>query len=197
MLKNKIVTLPFALIVAFSSKAQTLKLDAIIDSITVSHPVVKMYNNEIRSMDETAKGTRSWMPPEFSTGFWMVPYNPNLWKKNDMGATGMGQYMVGGQQMFPNKGKQNADAVYMQAMSAVEKEKKNAYDQISKGYEDNFVWNCENQGVKRPFRILQKVTITYIILIYITNINIIYIREEKLLTQKIFYRLRIPTLCIR
>jgi len=38
-----------------------------------------------------------------------------------------------------------------------EKEKKNAYDQISKGYEDNFVWNVENQGVKRPFRIMQKV----------------------------------------
>ena len=126
MLKNKIVTLPFALIVAFSSKAQTLKLDAIIDSITVSHPVLKMYNNEIRSMDETAKGARSWMPPEFSTGFWMVPYNPNLWKKNDMGATGMGQYMIGGQQMIPNRKKLDADEAYMKAMSSVEKEKKNA-----------------------------------------------------------------------
>ena len=45
-----------------------------------------------------------------------------------------------------------------------EKEKKNAYDQISKGYEDNFVWNCENQGVKRPFRILQKVIINKILI---------------------------------
>ena len=116
----------FALTVAFSSKAQTLKLDAIIDSITASHPVVKMYDNEIRSMDEAAKGAKSWMPPEFSTGFWMVPYNPSLWKKGDMGATGMGQYMIGGQQMFPNKKKQNADAAYMEAMSSVEKEKKNA-----------------------------------------------------------------------
>ncbi len=106
--------------------AQTLKLDAIIDSITASHPVVKMYNNEIRSMDEAAKGARSWMPPEISTGLWMVPYNPGLWKKDDMGATGMGQYMLGGQQMIPNKRKQNADAAYMEAMSSVEKEKKNA-----------------------------------------------------------------------
>lgn len=116
----------FALTVAFSSEAQTLKLDAVIDSITAFHPVVKMYNNEIRSMDEAAKGAKSWMPPEFSTGFWMVPYNPNLWKKDDMGATGMGQYMIGGQQMIPNRKKQNADAAYMQAMSSVEKEKKNA-----------------------------------------------------------------------
>jgi len=106
--------------------AQVLKLNAVLDSISAFHPVIKMYNNEIRSMDEAAKGAKSWMPPEFSSGFWMTPYNPTLWKKGDMGATGMGQYMIGGQQMLPNKKKQNADAAYMEAMSSVEKEKKNA-----------------------------------------------------------------------
>jgi outer membrane protein TolC len=126
MLKNKLLPVIFALTVAYSSKAQILKLNAVIDSITASHPVVKMYNNEIRSMDEAAKGAKSWMPPEISTGLWMVPYNTKLWKKDDMGGTGMGQYMIGGQQMFPNKKKQNADAAYMNAMSSVEKEKKNA-----------------------------------------------------------------------
>ena len=126
MLKNKIIILSVVLMIALNSNAQTLKLDSIIDSINISHPVVKMYNNEIRSMDEAAKGAKSWMPPEVSTGFWMVPYNPKLWKRDDMGGTGMGQYMIGGQQMFPNKKKQNADAAYMQAMSSVEKEKKNA-----------------------------------------------------------------------
>jgi outer membrane protein TolC len=103
-----------------------LQLNAIIDSIQQSHPSIKMYDAEIRSMDEAAKGAKSWMPPELSTGLWMVPYNPALWKKNDMGETGMGQYMIGGQQMLPNKKKQNADAAYMQAMSSVEKEKKKA-----------------------------------------------------------------------
>ena len=126
MLKNKLFLLLAAMAAVHSSNAQTLKLDAIIDSITVSHPVVKMYNNEIRSMEEAAKGAKSWMPPEFITGLWMVPYNPRLWKKGDMGETGMGQYMIGGQQMLPNKKKQQADAAYMQAMSSVEKEKKNA-----------------------------------------------------------------------
>ena len=99
--------------------AQTLKLDAILDSIASSHPSVKMYDAEIKSMDAAAKGARSWMPPEINTGLWMVPYNPNLWKKGDMGETGMGQYMIGGQQMFPVKKKQNADAAYMEAMSSV------------------------------------------------------------------------------
>ena len=110
--------------------AQTMKLDDIIDSITVSHPVVKMYNNDIRSMDEAAKGAKSWMPPEFSSGLWMTPYNPSRWKRMDDGMgglkEGMGQYMIGGQQMFPNKQKQSADAKYMETMSSVEKEKKNA-----------------------------------------------------------------------
>ena len=125
MLKNKIRTVLFSLVFAFSSKAQTLNLNAIIDSIKVSHPVVKMYANEIRSMDEAAKGAKSWMPPEFSSGLWMVPYNTRLWKKDDMGGNGMGQYMIGGQQMLPNKKKQNADAAYMEAMSSMEKEKLN------------------------------------------------------------------------
>lgn len=118
------------LLIAATAQTQTLKLDAIIDSIKQSHPVVKMYEHEIRSMDEAAKGAKSWMPPEFSSGFFMTPYNPMRWKKMDDGMggfkEGMGQYMLGGQQMFPNKQKQNADAKYMEAMSAVEKEKKNA-----------------------------------------------------------------------
>ncbi len=130
MQQNKLISILFVLIISFNSNAQTMKLNAIIDSITISHPVVKMYENEIRSMDEAAKGARSWMPPEFSTGLWMTPYDPNKWKKTDdgMGGTkdGMGQYMIGGQQMFPNKKKQDADAAYMRAMSSVEKEKKNA-----------------------------------------------------------------------
>ena len=110
MLKNKLLLIFFVFVAAFNSKAQTMKLDAILDSIATTHPVIKMYNNEIRSMDEAAKGAKSWMPPEFSTGFWMVPYNPNLWKRGDMGETGMGQYMIGGLQMLPNRKKQNADA---------------------------------------------------------------------------------------
>lgn len=125
---NRRIILILALVALgdFVSGQSIMPLDAIIDSITTSHPIVKMYNNEIRSMDEAAKGAKSWMPPEVSTGLWMVPYNPNLWKKDDMGGTGMGQYMIGGQQMFPNKKKQDADAAYMNAMSSVEKEKKNA-----------------------------------------------------------------------
>jgi outer membrane protein TolC len=123
---KKIIGILIILISLKPVEAQILKLDAVLDSIAASHPLIKMYNNEIRSMDEAAKGAKSWMPPEFSSGLWMTPYNPSLWKKGDMGAAGMGQYMIGGQQMLPNKKKQNADAAYMEAMSSVEKEKKSA-----------------------------------------------------------------------
>ncbi|RTL60665.1 MAG: TolC family protein [Sphingobacteriales bacterium] len=130
MQMNKIYLVLLVCISTISSKAQVMKLDAILDSIKLSHPVIKMYDNEIRSMDEAAKGARSWMAPEFSTGFWMTPYNISRWKKMDDGAgsvkEGMGQYMIGGQQMFPNRKKLDADEAYMKAMSLVEKEKKNA-----------------------------------------------------------------------
>ncbi len=120
----------FILLITLSGKInfgqQVLQLNAVIDSIQQSHPSIRMYNAEIRSMDEAAKGAKSWMPPEINTGLWMAPYNTKLWKKSDMGETGMGQYMIGGQQMFPNRKKQNADAAYMGAMSSIEKEKKNA-----------------------------------------------------------------------
>ena len=38
--------------------------------------------------------------------------------------TGMGQYMISAQQMFPKKKKQDAEAKYMEAISSVEKEKR-------------------------------------------------------------------------
>lgn len=127
MLKNKkIFTAVITVLLAAAAQAQVMNLDSILNNIQQANPVMKMYDYEVRSMDEAAKGARSWMPPEVNTGLWMVPYNTKLWKKDDMGNTGMGQYMIGAQQMFPNKKKQDAEAAYMEAMSSVEKEKKNA-----------------------------------------------------------------------
>jgi outer membrane protein TolC len=98
-------------------------LKDILQTIDSANPTAKMYAAQIRSLDEAAKGARSWMPTDFGTGLWMTPYNPKLWQKGDNGATGMGQYMLSVQQMFPNKKKQDAEAAYMQGMSASEKER--------------------------------------------------------------------------
>ncbi len=102
-----------------------LSLDAVLDSIKAVNPVFKMYDFEIRAMDEAAKGARSWMPPQFGVGQFMTPYNAGLWRRDgDMPA--MGSIMLSGEQMIPNKRKLDADEVYMKAMSSVDKEKKNA-----------------------------------------------------------------------
>jgi outer membrane protein TolC len=128
-----------------SSAQQVLPLLALLDSVRNTHPLLKMYDNDIRSMDEAAKGAYSWMPLEMGTGLWMTPYNPNRWKKMDDGSggyeEGMGQYMISVQQMFPNRKKQAAEFAYMSAMSSVEKEKKNfslnqLYADVKKNYYD-------------------------------------------------------------
>jgi outer membrane protein TolC len=102
--------------------AQQMSLPAVMDSIAANHPVVQMYNAEIRSMDAAAKGARSWMPPTVGAGFFMTPYNAKLWQR-DGDMLGMGSVAVSVEQMFPNRKKLNANENLMKAMSSVEKEK--------------------------------------------------------------------------
>jgi len=125
MLQNKLCITALALLLAQAAMAQTMKLDAILDSIRMANPVVKMYENEIRSMDEAAKGARSWMAPQVGAGQFMTPYNTALWKQ-DGDMPGMGSVMLSAEQMFPNKKKLDAEEAYMKAMSAGEVQKKGA-----------------------------------------------------------------------
>jgi outer membrane protein, heavy metal efflux system len=126
MKRKLVITFFLVSTVVFANSQDKLTLDSIFSSITINHPDLKMYDAQIRSLDEAAKGAKNWEPPLLSTGLWMTPYNPGLWSKQSNGATGMGQYMISGQQMFPNKRMQNAEQKYMQSMSSVEQEKKNA-----------------------------------------------------------------------
>ncbi|MEO8110478.1 MAG: TolC family protein [Ginsengibacter sp.] len=111
--------------------AQTLALPDILKKVEHSYPSLKMYDAEIQSLDAAAKGARNWMPPQLSTGFWMTPYNTGLWGAskatgNNPAQNGMGSYMITAEQMFPNKKINDANEAYMQAMSSVEKENKQA-----------------------------------------------------------------------
>lgn len=124
-MKNTIILFFTTFFIALSSNAQKLPLDSIYAIIQQQHPAMKMYDADIMSMDEAAKGSKNWMPTEFASGFYQTPYNVNKWKA-DMGGPGMGMFMVSAQQMIPNKQKQETESKYMNAMSSVEKEKKNA-----------------------------------------------------------------------
>lgn len=126
-----------ASIVAYSQKEYTI--NEILNSIQAANPLGRMYDAEIRSMDEAAKGAKSWMPPDVGAGFFMTPYNPQRWKKMSDMEPGMGSFMISFQQMFPNSKKLNADAAYMHSMSGSAREQKGTalneiYAQAKKAY---------------------------------------------------------------
>ncbi len=121
-----------------------MSLENIFSVIQKDHPQMKVYDAEIRSSDEAAKGAKSWAPPEFGAGFYMTPYNIGLTKAmaTPRGTqNGMGNFMVSASQMLPNKKEQNANAAYLQALSSVNKENKqfslnNLYAEAKKNYYD-------------------------------------------------------------
>lgn len=125
---KKAFSITAALLLLFG-KAMTqdkLTLEGIFQQIQKENPGLKMYDAEIHSQDEAAKGVHNWNPPEVGGGLWMTPYNTKYWKKDPSGTPGMGQFMISAQQMFPNKKKQDAEAKYMEAVSSVDVEKKKA-----------------------------------------------------------------------
>jgi len=138
---KKIPYLIFSLTVftVFQAIAQkTISINSILDSVQAGNPSLKMYDAEVRSLDEAAKGAKSWMAPEVGTGFFMTPY-ASRYRKSIDGAPGMGQYSVSVQQTIPNPKRLNADYNYMNSMSSVEKEKKGytlnqLYADVKKNY---------------------------------------------------------------
>ncbi|GAC1588518.1 MAG: hypothetical protein NVS3B8_02450 [Chitinophagaceae bacterium] len=123
MKKQTIITLAFA-ISLFSATAQTLSLDSIVKKIQKTNPSLKMYDADIRSSDEAAKGARNWDAPTIGTGFWMAPYNTKYWRKGDNGSFGLGQYELMAEQMFPNKKRLDAQEKYMKSISSATAERK-------------------------------------------------------------------------
>ena len=121
-----------------------MNLENIFSIIQKDHPEMKVYDAQIRSLDEAAKGAKSWIPPEFGAGFFMTPYNLNLTKSTitTMGPqNGIGSFMITASQMFPNKKEQNANKAYLQSLSSVNKENKKValnelYAETKKNYYD-------------------------------------------------------------
>ena len=72
-MKRKLFIIHTVVMFAITVNGQTLNLDSILSAIKENHPAMKMYDADIRSMDEASKGAKSWMPPELGTGLWMTP----------------------------------------------------------------------------------------------------------------------------
>ena len=125
-MKKQILVITAFVFGVLTSKAQTIKLETILDEIQRSNPTLKMYDADIKSSDEKAKGARNWDAPTVGTGFWQTPYNPKFWKKGDNGSFGYGQYEITGEQMFPNKKRLDAEEKYLKSISSADKERKKA-----------------------------------------------------------------------
>src|SRR6266496_2526274 len=130
MTKHFIITFAFAFSL-ITGIAQTVSLDSILRQIQTNNPQLKMYDADIRSADEKAKGARNWEPPTIGTGFWMTPYNPRYWKEQkasdgSMASSGIGQYEIMAEQMFPNKKRLDTEEKYLQSVSSADVERKKA-----------------------------------------------------------------------
>ncbi len=127
MLKTKglIIAIITSFFLSGEALAQVLTIDSVLNAIEKSHPELKMYDAQINAYDTYAKGAKALEPPQAGAGFFMTPYNTQMWKPNEMNK-GMGSFMLSVQQMFSNPQKLNANTTYMQSMSNVEKEMKGA-----------------------------------------------------------------------
>ncbi len=127
--------------------AQPLGLDSLLTRLRQNNPALKVYDAGMRSLDEAAKGVRSWEPPELGTGLWMVPYNPSYWKKNADGSPGMGQYQVSFQQTLPVKKRWDAEEKYLKSLSLAEAERRNAaYNELAAQAKTNYYqWLISNK----------------------------------------------------
>lgn len=120
-----IMLLTGLMLIQEKTSAQVLTIDSVLNAIEKNHPELKMYDAQINAYNAYAKGAKSLEPPQAGAGFFMTPYNTQMWKPDGM-SDGMGSFMISAQQMFSNPKKLNANATYMQSMSNVEKEMKGA-----------------------------------------------------------------------
>lgn len=110
----KTILLFLLCICTVKSFAQVLLLDSVLSRIEKSNPMLKMYDEQISAVNNYSQMAKSWMPPTLSTGPWQTPYQ----NFND------GMWMITGEQMIPNPGKQKATYNYMQGMTSVEQQRK-------------------------------------------------------------------------
>lgn len=114
------ITSAFAfLCIHFSSSAQLFTLPSLLDSVDANHPMLKMYDAEIRSMNDAAEGARALEAPTLGAGLWQAPYNTSMWRDSEM-QPGQGMLMLSAEQMIMNPRKRRAEYDFMKSMANVE-----------------------------------------------------------------------------
>jgi len=115
------------LILSVMVNAQMLPLDSILNVIEKNNAELKVYDAKANAYDTYATGAKALDAPQVGAGFFMTPYNTQMWNADPaMYSRGMGSFMLSAQQMFMSPQKLNANEKYMKSMSGVENEMKNS-----------------------------------------------------------------------
>lgn len=105
--------------------SQVMTLESVLNEIEKNQPELKKYDAKINAYNTYATGAKSLDAPQVGAGFFMTPYNPQMWKADpSMNTNGMGSFMISAQQMIMNPKKLNANSDYMKSMSGVEAQMK-------------------------------------------------------------------------
>lgn len=105
--------------------SQVMTLENVLNEIEKNQPELKKYDAKINAYNTYATGAKSLDAPQVGAGFFMTPYNPQMWKADpSMNTNGMGSFMISAQQMIMNPKKLNANSDYMKSMSGVETQMK-------------------------------------------------------------------------
>lgn len=105
--------------------SQVMTLENVLNEIEKNQPELKKYDAKINAYNTYATGAKSLDAPQVGAGFFMTPYNPQMWKADpSMNTNGMGSFMISTQQMIMNPKKLNANSDYMKSMSGVETQMK-------------------------------------------------------------------------
>lgn len=105
--------------------SQVMSLENILNEIEKNQPELKKYDAKINAYNTYASGAKALDAPQVGAGFFMTPYNPQMWKADPaMNTNGMGSFMLSAQQMIMNPKKLHANADYMKSMSGIETQMK-------------------------------------------------------------------------
>lgn len=117
-----IITLMVFLLNIQAQDTTYISLDTLLQRIETNYPAILQYQQNVQSWEAKAQGSKSWMPPTFSTGIMRFPYNLSMIKeKNDpMNQSGIAFSI---EQMIPNQTKLNAKYDYINSLAEVEKSK--------------------------------------------------------------------------
>ena len=166
MKNNKKILLLFFFFCFGQSFAQVLRIDTILRRIEKNNPMLKMYDEQIKGVNNYSQMTKSWMPPKISTGLWQTPYN----------SIGDGMWMITAEQMIPNSGKQKANYDYMQAMIPVEQQGKSAKknEMFAMAKQNYYDWII----LKKKYDLLVQTDSLLNYIIHVAQIRYSYNREK-------------------